>query len=242
MQGISAQKVVDMGDIFYQPGTGASKGTHLSRRALLGGSLGVAAASLLSACAPGGTASPAPATSDAGVQNFYIPGTEEGPAKNVPQPMMQPNAQSKSLQGARAFLEFWMSAQNYLLLTGDSAPFIQANAVREETKRFADGLSRMYQTGNIWLISESSTPLDLSLEKTAPYEGPEPNSYIWPARVTINQQAYLFNRERPDKPAKLSSVVAKNVSYVYLTYTQNRWMVETTELPADWKPSKVASF
>ncbi|WP_258060471.1 MULTISPECIES: DUF6318 family protein [unclassified Arthrobacter] len=52
----------------------------------------------------------------------YKPATAEGPAENVPLPVMPELAREKSKEGLEAFAEYWYSLINYGFETGDVKP------------------------------------------------------------------------------------------------------------------------
>ncbi|WP_146068457.1 MULTISPECIES: DUF6318 family protein [unclassified Arthrobacter] len=58
----------------------------------------------------------------------YKPATAEGPAENVPLPVMPELAKEESAEGLRAFGEYWFSLVNYGFETGDSAPVMEISA------------------------------------------------------------------------------------------------------------------
>ncbi|MEE1619825.1 DUF6318 family protein [Zafaria sp. J156] len=58
-----------------------------------------------------------------------VPATSTSPAKNLPKPVMPPEAKEFSKEGYEAFVEYWFEAQNYGLATGDPEPF---SAVSDE--------------------------------------------------------------------------------------------------------------
>ncbi len=63
------------------------------------------------------TATPTPTPTAA-----YKPATAEGPAENVPLPVMPELAKEKSKEGLEAFAEYWYSLINYGYETGDAEP------------------------------------------------------------------------------------------------------------------------
>ncbi|WP_180814603.1 DUF6318 family protein [Kocuria flava] len=106
----------------------------------VGAPAGVAllAALLLTGCAPGepgnddaaappgpGSSSPAPTSSSeegsAATADEYVPASLEGPARNVPEPVLPALAKEESLEGAQAFLDYWSDAKWYAYETGDSS-------------------------------------------------------------------------------------------------------------------------
>lgn len=64
------------------------------------------------------SASPTPTPSVAA----YKPATAEGPAENVPLPVMPELAKEESKEGLEAFAEYWYALANYGLETGNTLP------------------------------------------------------------------------------------------------------------------------
>ncbi len=105
----------------------------------VGGGL-VLAALLLTGCAPGddgAAASPSGATASATSTSTtpvtsaestpgstpadYVPASLDGPAQNVPKPVMPALAKEESREGAQAFLDYWSDAMWYAYQTGDTS-------------------------------------------------------------------------------------------------------------------------
>lgn len=61
--------------------------------------------------APGSGATPAD----------YVPASLDGPAQNVPEPVMPDLAREESREGAQAFLDYWSDAMWYAYQTGDTS-------------------------------------------------------------------------------------------------------------------------
>ncbi|MEF3120258.1 DUF6318 family protein [Kocuria flava] len=96
------------------------------------------AALLLTGCAPGepgnddaaapsspGSSGPAPTSSSeegsAATTDEYVPASLEGPARNVPEPVLPALAKEESLEGAQAFLDYWSDAMWFAYQTGDTS-------------------------------------------------------------------------------------------------------------------------
>lgn len=63
------------------------------------------------------TTAPTPGTTPAD----YVPASLEGPAQNVPEPVMPELAKEESRDGAQAFLDYWSDAMWYAYQTGDTS-------------------------------------------------------------------------------------------------------------------------
>lgn len=56
----------------------------------------------------------------------YVPATAQHPALNVPEPVMPEAAKEQTFEGAKAFLEYWVEANNYAIQTGKNSMVKQA--------------------------------------------------------------------------------------------------------------------
>ncbi|GAA1754643.1 DUF6318 family protein [Kocuria aegyptia] len=76
------------------------------------------------AASPSSTASSAAATSSEASPDAtpadYVPASLDGPAQNVPKPVMPDLAREESRDGAQAFLDYWSDAMWYAHQTGDA--------------------------------------------------------------------------------------------------------------------------
>ncbi|MFW6187276.1 MAG: DUF6318 family protein [Actinomycetota bacterium] len=77
------------------------------------------------AAAPSSTGSPgasatAPAPGPDATPADYVPASLDGPAQNVPKPVMPDLAREESREGAQAFLDYWSDAMWYANQTGDT--------------------------------------------------------------------------------------------------------------------------
>ena len=113
------------------------------------GVLGLAAILVLSGCSGSGepnadaaensssspsaseSASPTPSATPSATPTptaAYKPATAEGPAQNVPLPVMPEVAKEESAEGLEAFGEYWFSLVNYGYETGDDSPVREISA------------------------------------------------------------------------------------------------------------------
>ncbi|NUL45414.1 hypothetical protein F7P69_09440 [Cellulosimicrobium funkei] len=83
----------------------------------------LAAAGLaLTACSvqgPQASSDAAPGTENTSADAEYVQATEDGPARNVPEPERPDAITQQDENGARAALEYWWAAYRHLELTGD---------------------------------------------------------------------------------------------------------------------------
>ncbi|WP_426120235.1 DUF6318 family protein [Kocuria sp. LHG3120] len=125
----------------------------------------VLAALLLTGCGPdddGAAASPSSTASSAAASSSepgpdatpadYVPASLDGPAQNVPKPVMPDLAKEESRDGAQAFLDYWSDAMWYAYQTGDTsyARNITSDAC-EVCLAELDDLEAVYREGK-WAI------------------------------------------------------------------------------------------
>ncbi|MBO0895988.1 DUF6318 family protein [Arthrobacter sunyaminii] len=128
------------------------------------GALGIAAILVLSGCSGSGgepdaeaaensSSSPSSSESTSPTESAtlsatpaaYKPATAEGPAQNVPLPVMPEVAKEESKKGLIAFGEHWFDLVNYGYETGDAAPVREISAPDcEICESFYDDLEKGY--------------------------------------------------------------------------------------------------
>jgi hypothetical protein len=69
----------------------------------------------------------------------YVPASLDGPAQNVPKPVMPDLAREESREGAQAFLDYWSDAKWYAYETGD------ASLVRDVTSRHCEACEAEFE-------------------------------------------------------------------------------------------------
>lgn len=109
----------------------------------------------VAATPPSSTASSAAATSaepssDATPAD-YVPASLDGPAQNVPKPVMPDLAREESREGAQAFLHYWSDAMWYAYQTGDTS--FARNIISPHCEVCLDELSEVERAyrGERWL-------------------------------------------------------------------------------------------
>ncbi|MGQ1795629.1 DUF6318 family protein [Kocuria oceani] len=69
----------------------------------------------------GGSPPPSSTSGPADASAEYVPASLDGPAQNVPKPVMPELAREESREGAQAFLDYWSDAMWYAYQTGDTS-------------------------------------------------------------------------------------------------------------------------
>lgn len=78
----------------------------------------------------------------------YVPATAQHPALNVPEPVIPEVAKEQTFEGAKAFLEYWVEANNYAVQTGKNAMVKQAVSPKWSTEQeLYDDTRQVYTEG-----------------------------------------------------------------------------------------------
>ncbi|WP_424347456.1 DUF6318 family protein [Kocuria sp. CH-021] len=113
------------------------------------------------AASPSSAASSASATSatpgpDA-TPDAYVPASLDGPAQNVPKPVMPALAKEESREGAQAFLDYWSDAMWYAYQTGDTSYAREITAPScEVCREELATVEQAYELG-AWLVGGRET-------------------------------------------------------------------------------------
>lgn len=131
-----------------------------------------AAASPSSAASTGVPADSSPSSSPAPGSDAtpadYVPASLDGPAQNVPKPVMPDLAREESREGAQAFLDYWSDAMWYAHQTGDTsyvrAIVSESCEVCDEQLDFVEDV----HADNAWFIGGRESPIiqDVSIQRS----------------------------------------------------------------------------
>ncbi|MEX5297244.1 DUF6318 family protein [Kocuria sp. CPCC 205292] len=114
-----------------------------------------AAASPSSAAPSASTTAAAPGP--AATPDAYVPASLDGPAQNVPKPVMPDLAREESREGAQAFLDYWSDAKWYAYQTGDTSYARAIISARcEVCMGELDEIENLYGS-NAWAINGRET-------------------------------------------------------------------------------------
>ncbi|MEV7647397.1 DUF6318 family protein [Arthrobacter sp. NPDC089319] len=192
----------------------------------------IAAAGLaLSACTgPAGaepSASPAPAASAPATQRpdpTYKPASENGPAENVPVPVMPDEASLKSQQGLQAFLPYWFETVSYAYETGDLTPLEQITApgcaiCKEFKKTIQAG-----HDGDKWIVGGQIEPTEIEDRFVETVDGK------YAPIVFITQQPLVIYED--DKVVgKADGFVDPLLWVATVRYVEDHWIIEGVARP-----------
>lgn len=221
-----------------------------SRRLMFTGGLGVVAGSVLSSCAvsrpaPSRTevfsSSPSPTEEpfwdeedQSGVTKYwefqavgkFIPGTREHRAWGVPIPRPYQSSNEYIVSNVWSALGFWVSALNYLLLTGEVEPL---KVIDPELKTARPDIVKLYEDETGWVISPDKFPIKAELVAPQPVEvAKESNVFTWDARLSIDASASVFYADTKES-RPLAEVLRLQPGEIQLqvAYVEGKWRSET---------------
>lgn len=227
---------------------------YFSRRSVFVGGLGVVAGSVLSSCAvsrpapsrtEGFSSSPSPMeepfwddkdrSGEVKYWEFqavgkFIPGTREHRAWGVPIPRPYQSSNGYAISHMRTSIGMWVSALNYLLLTGEVEPL---KVIDPELKTARPDIVKLYEEETGWVMSQHlspmESPLKLDLLDPKPVETPEGSkNYLWRARLSIDASASVFYADTKES-RPLAEVLRLQSGEIQLqvAYVEGKWRSET---------------
>ena len=223
---------------------------RLSRRLMFTGGWGVVAGSVLSACAvsrpapsrtegfsssPSSTEEPFWNSKDySGVVKFgdyqtvgkFEAGTVEHPAVSTPIPRPHQTFQDYYVSNIYSAVGLWVSALNYLLLTGEVEPL---KVIDPELKTARPDIVKLYEDETGWVMSQDKSPLKGELLEPHPAETLEDSKvFTWSARLNVDADALVFYADTKDT-RPLAEVLGLRSGEVQLqiAYVEGKWRSET---------------
>ena len=223
---------------------------YFSRRSVFVGGWGFVAGSVLSSCAvsrptpsrtEGFSSSPSPTEEpfwdeedQSGVTKYwefqavgkFIPGTREHRAWGVPIPRPYQSSNEYIVSNVWSALGFWVSALNYLLLTGETEPL---KIIDPELKTARPDIVKLYEDEAGWVISPDKFPIKAELVAPQPVEFAKgSNVFTWDARLSIDASASVFYADTKES-RPLVDVLGLQPGEVQLqiAYVEDKWRSET---------------
>lgn len=152
----------------------------------------------------------------------YVPASATQMAQNMPKPVPPANMKEHSVDGAYAFLSFWLASLNYLLMTGDMGPidtvYHKGYAWEEYSSIF-----KVYALGAGWVYG-TETPYIVELLTDAPREvpGSDNTRFIWEGYLYMDPKMVRHYKNQPEKPASADES-KKKVARFRLEYKDDKW-------------------
>ena len=152
----------------------------------------------------------------------YVPASATQMAQNMPKPVPPANMKEHSVDGAYAFLSFWLASLNYLLMTGDMGPidtvYHKGYAWEEYSSIF-----KVYALGAGWVYG-TETPYIVELLTDAPREvpGSDNTRFIWEGYSYMDPKMMRHYNGQPEK-ATSADESKKKVARFRLDYKDGKW-------------------
>ena len=223
---------------------------YFSRRSIFVGGLGVVAGSVLSSCAvsrptpsrtEGFSSSPSPTeepfwddkdrSGEVKYWEFqavgkFIPGTREHRAWGVPIPRPYQSSNGYAISHMRTSIGMWVSALNYLLLTGEVEPL---KVIDPELKTARPDIVKLYEDEAGWVISPDKFPIKAELLAPQPAETSEGSKvFTWSARLNVDADALVFYADTKDtRPLAEALGLRSGEIQLQVAYVEGKWRSET---------------
>ena len=223
---------------------------YFSRRSVFVGGWGFVAGSVLSSCAVsrptpsrtgGFSSSPSPTEEPfwddkdrSGEVKYwelqavgkFIPGTREHRAWGVPIPRPYQSSNGYAISHMRTSIGLWVSALNYLLLTGEVEPL---KVIDPELKTARPDIVKLYEDETGWVIGPDKFPIKAELLAPQPAETSEGSKvFTWSARLNVDADALVFYADTKES-RPLADVLGLQPGEVQLqiAYVEGKWRSET---------------
>ena len=176
------------------------------------------------------TATTTPAQTPTTAAPVYKPATDQGPAENVPIPVLPEQAKEFSKEGLIAFTEYWYSTLGYAFETGDAEPMM---AISDSACRTCRAMSETVVAGHADGKWVSGGKMVLGNPNTSFVVTPE-NTY----QVTVMARQEQVKYYQADKTlSKDLGVDIAELDILVANYLTDKWVATTVEHVAGNKAS-----
>ncbi len=208
-------------------GRGAWLVARFAAAALLAGVLVLAGCSSPPAPPSGSTgaatAAPAATTAPSPVAGPYKAASAEGPAENVPVPVLPEAAKEFSKEGLMAFAEYWFSTLGYVYETGDSGPMMAITEPTCEICAVVNGkLAETYAEGR-WVVGGQ-----MEVAQTISYFTPLSDGDYQAEVEVLQVRPVYYNADGTLRKAFEQYPVETNI--VNAHWEEGRWIASKGEL------------
>ena len=217
------------------------------RRSLCKLCMGVAFSGLLSSCSlPRGRDKNSPYTQShapepfwnskdySGVVKFgdyqtvgkFEAGTVEHPAISTPIPRPHQTFQDYYVSNIYSAVGLWVSALNYLLLTGEAEPL---KVIDPELKTARPDIVKLYEDEAGWVISPDKFPIKAELLAPQPAETSEGSKvFTWSARLNVDADALVFYADtKGSRPLAEALGLRSGEMQLQIAYVEGKWRLDT---------------
>jgi len=137
---------------------------------------------------------------------------------------MPPEAKERTVEGLHAFLQYWGAAQNYMLLTGDTDPFMGLPG-QEHFSQMAQMYRDIYRYNIGWLGSKNKHPMCINLSSPQPVPATEQDVYCWKATLKVDENAFLFNHETRQREQLTGIYGSNQKADAYVYFGEEGWQM-----------------
>ena len=152
----------------------------------------------------------------------YVPASATQMAQNMPKPVPPANMKEHSVDGAYAFLSFWLASLNYLMMTGNPGPIEIVYHDGYGWEKYPSTI-KLYASGLGWVYG-TETPYIVELLTDAPREVPGSNNtrFIWEGYSYMDRKMMRHYNGQPEK-ATSADESKKKVARFRLDYKDGKW-------------------
>ena len=152
----------------------------------------------------------------------YVPASVTHKAENMPKPVPPANMKEHSVDGAYAFLSFWLASLNYLMMTGNPGPIETVYHDGYGWEKYPSTI-KLYASGLGWVYG-TETPYIVELLTDAPREVPGSNNtrFIWEGYSYMDPKMMRHYNGQPEK-ATSADESKKKVARFRLDYKDGKW-------------------
>lgn len=152
----------------------------------------------------------------------YVAASATQMAQNMPKPVPPANMKEHSVDGAYAFLSFWLASLNYLMMTGNPGPIEIVYHDGYGWEKYPSTI-KLYASGLGWVYG-TETPYIVELLTDAPREVPGSNNtrFIWEGYSYMDPKMMRHYNGQPEK-ATSADESKKKVARFRLDYKDGKW-------------------
>ena len=156
----------------------------------------------------------------------FIPGSREHRAWGVPVPRPYQSSNEYIVSNVWSALGFWVSALNYLLLTGEVEPL---KVIDPELKTARPDIVKLYEDETGWVISQDQSPLKGELLEPHPAETLEDSKvFTWSARLKVDADALVFYTDtKESRPLADVLRLQPGEMQLQIAYVEGKWRLDT---------------
>ena len=152
----------------------------------------------------------------------YIAASANAPAQNVPKPLIPEKMKENSPEGAYALMGYWLASQNYLILTGDVEPLMQADPAKAFLKN-SKTMIRLYESGLGWIYgSDQPYKIEIAENELQPVAN-KPDRYEWLVTVAYDPAAKYHIEGEPDATIVEEEKTIPRTTKLIMEYKDGMW-------------------